>query len=182
MPSEAITLTLAVAAPPGAVSSRPTVRPRVEGLPATTPCSVTGAAPAVNDPIPAPGTSTPATIGTFDVNSSPAADAPSELSVTGVVAAAEACTGALPLSNWVSAPAGVYATTFTFALAAPGTVMNSRAELLATVRPGITTVVEGAAACGSHAPLPALAPSQTEAAIWPELVCTCRATAWAPCT
>ena len=68
---------------------------------------MTGSAPAVNEPIPAPGTSTPATIGTFDVSSSPAADAPSELSVTGVVAAAEACTGALPLSNWVFAPAGV---------------------------------------------------------------------------
>src|SRR3984957_20709911 len=37
VPSEAITLTLAPAASAGAVSSRPTVRPRVAGFPATTP-------------------------------------------------------------------------------------------------------------------------------------------------
>ena len=58
-----------------------------------------------NDPIPVPATSTPATIGTFEVSSSPVADAPSELSVTGVAAPAEACTGTV--ANCWNAPAGV---------------------------------------------------------------------------
>ena len=68
------------------------------------------------------------------------------------------------------------ATTLTRASVAPGTVTNSRAELLATVSPGITRLVAGAAACGSQAP-PDAPPSQTEAATWPELVCTCSASA-----
>ena len=40
--------------------------PRAAGFPATTPCSVTGGTAVVNEPMPAPGTSTPATIGTLD--------------------------------------------------------------------------------------------------------------------
>jgi hypothetical protein len=63
----------------------------------------------------------------------------------------------------------------------PGTTTNSRAALLATVRPGITRDVAGAFACGSHAP-PERLPSQTEAATWPVFVCTCRASASDPCT
>src|SRR6516164_5035992 len=75
-----MTVMSACAAVAGAVSTRPTVRPRVAGFPATTPCWVTGAAAAVNEPMPVPGTRTPAMIGTFEDNASPAADAPSELS------------------------------------------------------------------------------------------------------
>src|SRR5258708_19607670 len=76
---------LACAAADGAGSSRPTVSPLTAGLPATTPCSATGAAALVNEPIPEPGTSTPATIGTLEVSRSPATDAPRQLSATGVV-------------------------------------------------------------------------------------------------
>ena len=62
-PSAPITEMLPCAAADGAVSSRPTVIPRAAGLPATTPCSVIGGTAVVNDPMPVPGTSTPATIG-----------------------------------------------------------------------------------------------------------------------
>src|SRR6202044_3394394 len=130
-----------------------------------------------NEPIPVPGTSTPATMGTLEVSSRPAAEAPSELSATGVAAPAEASTGAA--GNCRTAPAGVYATTFTCASVEPGTTRNNFATLLATVRPGITRVFAGAAACGSHAP-PAAPPCQTEAATWPTLVCTCSASACEP--
>src|SRR5580692_12707455 len=150
VPSALITEMLACAAAPGAVSSRPTVSPLVDGLPATTPCSVSGGTAVVNEPIPAPGTSTPATTGTLAVSLSPAAEAPSELSATGVAAPADASTGVE--GNCGTAPAGVYATTFTCASVEPGTTMNSFATLLATVRPGITRFFAGAAACGSHAP------------------------------
>jgi hypothetical protein len=79
------------------------------------------------------------------------------------VAPAEACTGTV--ANCWNAPAGVYATTFTRASACPGTVTNSRAALLATVKPGITRVVDGSVDCGTQAPRPVPSPSQTEAAI-----------------
>src|SRR5215472_13060329 len=91
-----MTVMSACAAVAGAVSTRPTVRPRVAGLPATTPCWVTGAAAAVNEPMPEPGTRTPAMIGTLEDNASPAADAPSELSANDDVAAAGASTGVEP--------------------------------------------------------------------------------------
>ncbi len=177
VPSGPITEMLARAAADGAVSSKPTVTPRADGFPATTPCSVTGGTAVVNAPIPVPGTSTPATIGTFDVSRRPAAAAPSELSETGVAAPADASTGAE--GNWGTGPAGVYATTFTCASVDPGTTTNSLAALLATVRPGITRVVAGGAACGSQAP-PEAPPCHTEAATWPAVVCTCRASAWEP--
>jgi hypothetical protein len=62
-PSAAITAMLARAAADGAVSSRPTVTPLAAGFPATTPCWVIGGTAVVNDPIPVPWTSTPATMG-----------------------------------------------------------------------------------------------------------------------
>ena len=52
--------------------------------------------------MPCPGTSTAATIGTFEVSSRPAADAPSELSANDVVAPDGASTGVVP--NWVNVP------------------------------------------------------------------------------
>ncbi len=104
-PSAPITEMLARAAADGAVSSRPTVTPLAAGFPATTPCSVIGGTAVVNEPIPVPGTSTPATMGWLEVSLSPAAEAPSELSANGVAAPADASTG-LP-GNWVTAPAGV---------------------------------------------------------------------------
>ncbi len=100
-----MTLTLAAPRPRGG-EQQADRETRVAGFPATTPCSVTGAVAVVNEPIPAPATSTPATIGTFDVSSSPAADAPRELSVTGVVAAAEASAQGRWRTAW-NAPAGV---------------------------------------------------------------------------
>src|SRR5215472_15289087 len=68
VPSGLITETMARASADGAVSSRPTVTPRAVGFPATTPWSVTGGTAVVNAPIPVPGTSTAATIGTLDVS------------------------------------------------------------------------------------------------------------------
>src|SRR6201995_6177733 len=98
VPSAGTTQKLARAAAEGAVSSKPTVTPLAAGFPATTPCSVIGATPVVNDPMPVPGTSTPATIGWLEVSLSPAAEAPSELRASGVAAPADASTG-LP-GNW----------------------------------------------------------------------------------
>src|SRR6185437_899718 len=105
VPSALITEMLARVAADGAVSSRPTVTPLAAGFPATTPCSVIGGTAVVNAPMPAPGTSTPATTGWLEVSLRPAADAPSELRASGVAAPADASTG-LP-GNWVTAPAGV---------------------------------------------------------------------------
>src|SRR5215469_1475383 len=79
-PATPMTETLALAAPAGAVSTRPVVTPLVAGLPATTPCSVMGETAVVNEPMPCPGTRTAATTGTFEVSCRPAADAPRELS------------------------------------------------------------------------------------------------------
>src|SRR6201987_3472663 len=146
-PAAPMTETLALAAPAGAVSTRPTVSPRVAGLPATTPCSVMGGTAVVNEPMPCPGTRTAATIGTFEVSSRPAADAPRELSANDEVALEGASTGVEP--NWVNFPWAVKDTTLSRASLAPGTVTKSRAELLATVNPGITRLVAGAPACGS---------------------------------
>src|SRR5215831_8422319 len=162
-----MTAMVARAVAAGAVSTKPTVRPRPTGLPATIPCSVTGATAVVNDPMPRPGMRIPATIGTVEVSCSPAADAPREVSGNDDVALAGASTGTDP--NCGNLPCAVNATTF------------SRASVLATVRPGITRLVAGPAACGSQAP-PELPLSQTAAATWPELVCTCSASATEPCT
>jgi hypothetical protein len=104
-PSALITEMLARAAADGAVSSKPTVTPLAAGFPATTPCPVTGGTAVVNDPIPAPGTSMPATMGSLEVSLSPAAEAPSELRASDVAAPADASTGLA--GNWVTAPAGV---------------------------------------------------------------------------
>src|SRR6516225_6700941 len=131
-----MTVMSACAAVAGAVSTSPTVRPRAAGLPATTPCWVTGAAAAVNEPMPVPGTRTPAMTGTLEDNASPAADAPSELSANDDVAPAGASTGVEP--NCGNLPCAVKATTRSCASTAPGTVTKSRAALLATVRPGTT--------------------------------------------
>jgi hypothetical protein len=105
VPSGLITEILARVAANGAVSSKPTVVPLAAGFPATTPCSVIGGSAVVNDPMPAPGTSTPATMGWLEVSLSPDAEAPSELRASGVAAPADASTG-LP-GNWVTAPDGV---------------------------------------------------------------------------
>src|SRR5262245_36742103 len=93
------------AAADGAVSSRPTVTPLVAGFPATTPCSATGGTAVVNEPMPVPGTRTPATMGALEVSLSPVAEAPSELRASGVTAPADASTG-VP-GNCCAAPAGV---------------------------------------------------------------------------
>ena len=99
-----IAVTSACAAVAGAVSTRPTVSPRMAGLPAMTPVSVTGATAVVNAPMPEPGTSTLAMIGTLDDRTSPVADAPSELSANEDVAPAGASTGVEP--NCGNLPAG----------------------------------------------------------------------------
>src|SRR5215472_13978984 len=174
-----MTAMVARAVAAGAVSTKPTVRPRPTGLPATIPCSVTGATAVVKDPMPRPGTRIPATIGTVEVSCSPAADAPREVSGNDDVALAGASTGTDP--NCGNLPCAVNATTFSRASVDPGTVTKSRAALFATVSPGITSLVAGPAACGSQAP-PELPLSQTAAATWPELVCTCSASATEPCT
>src|SRR5262249_20678020 len=150
----------------GADSSRPTVACPVAGFPAMTPCSVTGVAAALKDPMPLPGTTMPAVIGTFDVSTSAAADVPSDVSESDVAAPDGAsCTGA---PSGASRPCAASAVTATRASVGPGTAMNSRAAVLAVVMPGITPCLAGAAACGSHVPPEPLAgPCHTAAATWP---------------
>jgi hypothetical protein len=79
-----VTVTRAPAS--GADSTTPTVSPP-DGLPATTPCSLIGAAAAVNPPNPRPGICTAAVIGTFEVSTSALADDASEPSENTVPAA-----------------------------------------------------------------------------------------------
>ena len=70
------------AAPAGADSTTEAARPDPVVFPATTACSLMGAVAAVKAPAPLPGTSTPATTGTFEVISSAAAVPPSGVRAT----------------------------------------------------------------------------------------------------
>src|SRR5512146_503050 len=145
LPVMGTTVTVAEAASVTADSSRPTVTLPLAGFPAMIPCSVTGAAAALKDPMPLPGTAMPATTGTFEVSTSVAAEVPSEVSASDVAAPDGASCVVEP--NGAKRPCAVSAVTATCASTGPGTAMNSRAALLAVVRPGITSFLAGAPAC-----------------------------------
>src|SRR5216683_3776140 len=164
-----------LAAAPGTVSSTEDAAPAPLRLPATTPCSCRAAVAALKLPDPPLVTSTAAVTGTLAVSSTAEPVLPTDARANEEADSGTASTACDPIGSTL--PCGVRATTFTWALALPGTTMNTRTEPLPAGRPGMTMWVEGATAGGSQLPrAPAADAAHTAAATRPRLVCTLNAT------